>query len=261
MEEINRIVGSPQTGFIIGIVGLFLAIVGIALTIRSTRRKKPRFAMYSHNIVSGKIGATSAIQISYLGYGHPIDSFTITKLLIWNDGSETIHRQDIAKAEPLTINAKPPAIILEAKLIRARDETCQFQHSVSRDRSQITLSFDYLDKGDGAYLQIFHTGTSNTDLELRGKVKGVGKFVEIKQTYHFPLDAKLKYFFQSTLFFMIAILVVALPYSKDRDREPSTWATVLVVVIALSNYCTVLYRLFSEGVPRHFKEFRESLLD
>jgi hypothetical protein len=36
------------------------------------------------------------------------------------------------------------------------------------------LSFDFLDGGQGAVLQVIHTGRSSDDISITGTVKGVG---------------------------------------------------------------------------------------
>lgn len=43
----------------------------------------------------------------------------------------------------------------------------------------VSLSFDFLDKGQGAVLVLLHTGMSSNDVELHGIIKGGKKIVRI----------------------------------------------------------------------------------
>lgn len=152
---------------------LLSVILAIAFFIRSKRAKEPRFAIRSFNLVRDFVGRLEALEMLYAG--QRIGNLTVTKIAFWNNGAETMNQEDIASADPLVAKLKEEYTILDASVLFMKNDANQFSIDVSEDGSQLLLTFDYLDKDEGAVIQILHTGKSSKDVELSGTIKGGGK--------------------------------------------------------------------------------------
>lgn len=155
---------------LVGIVGLILAI---GFYLKSRKMKIPCYASRSINVVRDLISKFETLEIRYSGA--TIENLTITKLAFWNAGQETINNSDIASADPLLVRAKEEYKILDAKVIYARNAPNQFSIALEESQKLLSLSFDYLDREEGAVIQIIHTGTENDHIEVSGTIKGAGK--------------------------------------------------------------------------------------
>lgn len=83
---------------IINIIFFLLSILGIFLTLffyfKSKKQKVPLYGTRSINLIKGKANKIDDLEILFKG--DKVQYLTITKLLFWNAGKETIHRSDVA---------------------------------------------------------------------------------------------------------------------------------------------------------------------
>ncbi|MBU7046787.1 MAG: hypothetical protein HXS54_10155 [Theionarchaea archaeon] len=107
-------------------------------------------------------------------YGIDMNGLTITKVLFWNDGRDTIRFEDIARADRLRFAIEANGKILDAIIVQVRTEANQFQVNVSKDKSNAIVNFDYIDKNEGAVFQLLHTGESFRNIKFMGRIKGGG---------------------------------------------------------------------------------------
>lgn len=153
------------------ITGLCSAI-GIPLAIfyyfKSLRVRKPRYAVRTTALISASKARISALKITFDGYDQPITNLSVTNLAFFNDGKETIRREDIAS--PLTLYIEDD-VILDAALIQHTTEDNEFD--ITSNNTSATITFRYVDFDEGALFQILHTGKSE-DITLDGKIMGAG---------------------------------------------------------------------------------------
>lgn len=85
----------------------------------------------------------------------------LVNLCIWNHGSKVIRNDDWAPKGPLTISIPKKCQILSLQITAASQVACNFQiFQESHEESElIRLTFDFCGQGDGAVLQIVHTGS------------------------------------------------------------------------------------------------------
>ena len=160
-------------GPLLTIISVFVAIVSIAITFKSKRERKPRYSILSYNIIKDFVNMFDALEIRYAG--QTVKDLTVSKIIFWNAGRETIDKDDIVKADPITIRMSDNYKILDQNIIAMNNETDNFYLIPSEDGSKVIVEFDYIDKNDGAVFQIIHTGKSNKDIEFHGRIKGAGE--------------------------------------------------------------------------------------
>ncbi len=157
---------------LVGVGGFLLAVVGLYLTFYPRKRKRPIFAMRSTNVFKGLANTVPDVEVKFPGYGTPIKALTITKIAFWNAGSDTIKKQDVVKEDPINVRAKEGIVFLTAATTDSVNPLNKIECTVSKDRTSVAISFDYLDSYQGGIIQVFHTGISNEDLTIHGTIMG-----------------------------------------------------------------------------------------
>lgn len=150
-------------------VSLLLSIV---FHYRGRKEKEPLYCIRSTNVIQDFSSRFEFLEL--LHSGKRIENLTVTKILFWNGGRETISSGDVPATAPLEFIANDNVQILDAKILEQKNSASDFEVLISEDRSRVSLIFDYLDKGDGCVIQLLHTGKSSKDIRMRGKIKGVG---------------------------------------------------------------------------------------
>ena len=166
--------------WLLSVASIIIALLGVTLTIiffiKSKKIKLPYYAVRSVNLVRDMVSSIESLEMLYSG--EHIENLTATKIALWNAGHDTINSQDIASAAPLTVHIKGGKI-LDAKVDQTKNPANNFSVDIADDKSSATIQFDYIDKNEGVVIRLFHTGRSSEDIEIRGKIKGVGKPIPI----------------------------------------------------------------------------------
>lgn len=166
---------NPWVGIVSLVIAVLSAILMIIFYIKEKKVKSPCYTVQSNNLVRDLVSRIDPLEMRYSG--QQIENLTVTKLAFWNAGRDTIDNQDVASADPLTVHVKEGYKILDTKILHEKNPTNQFSTTTSDDRSYFTLQFDYVDKGEGVVIQFFHTGLSNEDIEIGGRIKGAGELI------------------------------------------------------------------------------------
>jgi hypothetical protein len=137
---------------------------------KSRRTRQPLYSVRSAHLIRNLQKRQGILEIRYAG--EPIVNLTATMVALWNNGRETIDSHDIAPADRLRVRVADGLKILDVEVLNAINTANEFSVSNSNDGSHAILSFNYLDRGDGAVIQVLHTGSSSRDVEVCGTIKG-----------------------------------------------------------------------------------------
>ena len=167
-------------GTVLGIIGL---ITGYIFYRRSLRIKEPVYHIISKNLIRDSFSRVSGLEI--LHKGHKIKTLTVSNILFWNRGRATIEKTDIVNANPLRIECSQGNHILDMILIEVNNPSSQFALEMENNRTRAKILFDYLDKDQGAIIQVTHTGTKLSDISIEGYLKGavVRKYAPPRKWY------------------------------------------------------------------------------
>ncbi len=80
----------------------------------------------------------------------------------------------MAEADPLILLAKNDYEIFDARITQTKNPANLFTVVLEKD-SKARIRFDYIDRNEGAIIQLIHTGRSSDDIEFVGTIKGVGR--------------------------------------------------------------------------------------
>jgi hypothetical protein len=165
---------------IIGIVGLVLAVIGLLTGYifyrKGIKAKEPCYDEKSINLINGYSTQYEDLKIKYKE--KDIENLSVSKILFWNNGSETIDKTDTLEDLPITIcaNEEKEVEILDVKVLETNNFASDFSAVLLNGGRFAVLSFEYLDSQDGAIIQAIHTGTGAiSDLFLIGRIKGAKK--------------------------------------------------------------------------------------
>lgn len=273
MDKISQYVAWLGSNPWLAISSFFIAIVGIILAIgfylKSRRLKIPCYSIRSINVVQDLISKFESLEIRYAG--DAIENLTVTKLAFWNWGKETINSSDIASADPLLVRATEGYKILEAKVIYANNPANQFSIIDHEDKTAVSLNFDYLDKNEGAVIQIIHTGTTNDHIQVTGTIKGAGKmhhragssFRLVRMTNRAISRFSTKFYrvwfgFAFLLSpFMALVFFLLRPLKSSAGRDVSKGVLLLSVFIAALPYWALAFVLLRRRMPKGFDAFEK----
>lgn len=159
------------------LLGLLSILVTVYFAIRYAERKDPRFCSLNQRKIAVSEDAPEDIQISYKG--QRVDRICSTLVWFWNSGKRPIKKEDIPHGQPLLIKLTDSDVnceILDVSIRKTSRAVINFT-AVKNDTSTVRLDFDFLDKSDGAAIEIQHTGTRSTSVEVSGVILGASKGV------------------------------------------------------------------------------------
>lgn len=170
-EQVGEFAQSP----IAALLGLGLGALGVGLAIyfyvKGKRRKELCFFQSSRTLFSKSKAALEGLDILYKGATQ--EQVTITKLTLWNSGTETVLAEDVSLKAPLVVLIDTSATVLDYSTIG--DDSSPFSLELlpsDESNHRIAVKFEYLDAKDGGAIQIVHNGSASTTISMTGKVKG-----------------------------------------------------------------------------------------
>jgi hypothetical protein len=150
-----------------GLIGTVIAIILAVYFYQKSRRfKRPAYAVTTKNLILDYSSKLRDLQILFKG--KDVRNLSVSKIAIWNDGTETIRNSDIADADPLQISSD--AEFLDSTIVFTTSPAIQF--GVQPRGNILRVGFDFLDKNQGGIIQVVHTGSSSEKILLTGSVKG-----------------------------------------------------------------------------------------
>jgi len=225
--------------------------------LKSKKVKLPLYSHWSINIINELVNKFESLEMTYSGL--PIENLTVTKILFWNGGNDTIDNQDISRVDPLKIHLKENYKILESNVLYSKNPANQFSVKTACDKSDAILKFDYLDKDEGGIVQLIHTGISDKDIEIQGTIKGGGKPIHAKQHLYIFNSPKIKrnIFIVVTLLLSFCITITFLKFNITLSEK----IIVCVIFVGFTFlYWGILFYLSKRKIPKGFEIDWEGLL-
>ncbi|WP_233237423.1 hypothetical protein [Bordetella sp. LUAb4] len=162
----------------LGWVGTILGIIGIGLSVYfylAAKSNKRLYWCHEGSLLLGRANGQLPPGITVQYYDQQIPRLTRTRVWIWNPSDPTIHRADIESTDPLRIHFDTDGQILAATVQKShRNVTGFFVAPAPNSATDLVIEFNFLDRDDGALVEILHTGSSVRP-ELMGTVRGIPK--------------------------------------------------------------------------------------
>jgi len=238
------------------------SIVSLALAIyfgvRSHRFKRLGYCSKSTSFVRDYQTKIPELELSYKGI--KVRNITLTRFVVWNSGVETVHKTDIAKADPLRLTVADASAILNSEIVPPVRESNVVRLQSTADRQTLELSFDFLDKEDGVVFDVLHTGRAG-DVSLSGTIKGARQL----KYYHkvrVPLSQSQRLWIWAALLILVALIALL----STIFASPSPIRSALVIFVALFLLAGAIAAdvaidglAEAKTLPRQHKHFMESI--
>jgi hypothetical protein len=159
-------------GIAVGMLGLLLSYYFYRKSLRS---KRPYCLTFTHSISPSVLVNVPDLHITYKGSSVP--TLSVTKLVFWNAGSETINAGDVPNNSPFSISIAGDGRVLNFNLDFVKKNGNGVALSVDETHKKVTAEFDYFDKNDGFVVELLHTGESDDDVKIEAIFKGAHDLV------------------------------------------------------------------------------------
>jgi hypothetical protein len=176
MEWFQRAVDFFQVTLSLAWVGSILAIFGILISymfyIYSRQRGLLRYGQSGERLL-GLTAAGLPEGVTVLYRGDDIPRLTRTIFWLWNDGERTFRRSDLVANDHLRLEIIGVGGILAASVLKQARDVCDFDLVLDpSDPTKVLISFEFLDKKDGAVLEILHSSDQHF-MKIRGTIIGL----------------------------------------------------------------------------------------
>ena len=165
----------------LGLIGIILAVIFFASTIifavRSARRKTPVYFYNTKKIIG--LGADAPSEIKIFFRDKPVTEVYRTTITFFNRGNEVIRSDDVT--EKVTFLFKGVHILDQPNVVATSKKAIKFlvKQVIKDGDDAIELSFLYLDRKDGAVIEVLHT--ANVEMDCKGNIIGVKKIAQIDE--------------------------------------------------------------------------------
>lgn len=177
-ELVKTLAANPYIGlggFLIGIISLLFSYY---VARRDKKIKKLSHVLVSSNIITNNQTIFPKLLITY--NDEKLDNLTVSKVKIFNPGTETILPVDIAKNDPIrfSLQSNDTVRMLDFGVVYSSDPNNNFRITQFDDFT-IEINFDFVEPEDEFVFQILHTGKDSSVIKVNGTVVGAkDKFSE-----------------------------------------------------------------------------------
>ena len=165
---LERLMTNPVAWAVLAASTITSVVLAIVFYLKGKEKKEFSYCLRSSTLIRGKKRKLDKLSVTYAG--ERIDDLCVSRFTIWNSGNKTLNRHDMVSTKEVTITTTDGSRILDAELIACSEETNKFSVQIT-DKYTVKILFDYVDKREGAVVQILHTGMDGT-LEIDCKIKG-----------------------------------------------------------------------------------------
>lgn len=152
------------------ILGLIFAIYTFA---SSNITRNLIYTIYPIKALALRSGEVSNLKVFYEEKEIKTD-ITVAQLAIWNKGKIPIKPDNILKTIKITTNPSTP--ILEVQIRKQSRDVIGFTIGSSYyNEGYIPVSWDILENGDGAIIQIIYSGSEDVKFSVEGVIEGQNK--------------------------------------------------------------------------------------
>lgn len=183
MQEILSFFNQGWVGSLIGLIGIILGAIGIFSYKVSKSIARPAYQKSSLQLI-GREEDNLPDEVDVTYKGKKVDRLTKTKLILWNDGTETLDGDSVVKSDPITIIFPDNTNILSYKILKRTKVVNNFNATKDEEKQNcLILHFDYLDPKDGIVLEILHDSEKRYP-RITGSIKGLKKcFSDLGRIY------------------------------------------------------------------------------
>ena len=171
IDSVTKFLSEAWLGTTIAALGIIVALV---IYRASQIGARPVYQRRSIRLI-GFDQANFPQDVEVLYRGKRVDRLTKSRLIYWNSGKQIVRGSDIVADDPVRCELSSDALALEVGVVKHTRDANKFTATIDNGRrNRVILSFDYLDPGDGAVVEILHL-SSDRHPAIKGAIRGVPK--------------------------------------------------------------------------------------
>lgn len=247
-----------NAGWVSLLVGTIVGVAGLYAAWFFYKKAQPRPSLQltsDSTLLVGPVQTPLADKLQILFDGAPVTQVTSTTIAVWNDGTTTFRKDDIAKADPVRF------VLRSGKILQAETE------SVSRDviganisgvaDNQINLSFDFFEPNDALVVRILHSSAPG-DLFSAGTIVGLPQGIRPYQP--FKRRQFLSRAADRAFFALFAVLIIGLTIAVGRNGGGLRWLAVPGSLAAFAGSVTAFIWIMEKITARWKKAVPSTVL-
>lgn len=158
--------------FALGVGGAIIGVLGLVYAWIVQPRKRLTYSKTGIRLI-GLSDSALPESIKVLHGGKEVTTLTLSDVLIWNSGNQTILPTEVVDTNRLRVEVSDGAKILEVQEASATRKDISLNVEINpADPRQLFIGFRFLDATDGMRLKILHTDKS-TDPKVLGTITGI----------------------------------------------------------------------------------------
>lgn len=212
-----------------GVASLISFIIGVTLPIMQRKKKQLAYSLSTTELVNDKLSKVDGLDVTFKGVG--VDQLSVTSVSIVNNGNEIIKKDDFHDDHELKICVSDDKCeLIDAKVTKQSSDTVGCEVSIKNN--EIFVHFKIFEKKDCVSVNIYHTGSENSEFKIEGKIIA-GKIVHSD----FGEGRKIPKIVIFTLLLSIIVqlgcisLLFPIPYISDLVKAITTWIMTFLSVI------------------------------
>ncbi|WYL96655.1 MAG: hypothetical protein HEQ35_25160 [Gloeotrichia echinulata IR180] len=253
LEIISQIVANPLFQFL----GFLIGLLGTYITIRYNRTKKLSYSFRSFSLID----VTDPLPLLKIHYDNEeIKRLTITRLLVWNSGNDTIEFAERDFLKVLLNDQNPSQNFLRSDVIQ-QPNNYEIKTICKFSEVEINVKNLYLNSNEGVIIQITHTGELHENIDIKCKIKGIKKPDKIsysKSRENTPIEVR------GMVSAIVAMLVNFLIFLAINIKIVKSDDLIFIMVFTIWSNLTLIvlvelfvYRLILPTIPKEFQKFQE----
>lgn len=261
MNMIKILMSNPYAWLILSLCTVASLIFAIYTWIMGKKTKEISIDKYTNEIV--KMGKSPIQKLEMKFDGKAIQDLSSTIYFIWNSGNGVINANDMVGERPIRITCENEQF-LDVKVIKQSDESNSFR-ILDFNSTNIEMTFDYIDSGEGLKFQILHTG-NDEKIHVEYKIKGgkpkrdcaeLRKENGIKKVIKAIADELIPMFIWLFVFLMTALFVNIIGITGEGMLVTTVVLSVpltLIMIFIFMKLKTTLKQAFHRMVPNTLKK-------
>ena len=172
MQVLKAFLNQNWVSSLVGITGVVTAIIGLLLYRASRIRAQLVYQVRATRILGSKERSLPE-EVEILFKGRSISRLTKTHIIFWNSGNATVNGDNIIAHDPLRLEFSEATQVLAVTVPHVNRTPNKFIATTdSHSPNKIICSFDYLDPGNGAVVELLHNAPERYP-KVKGVIRGV----------------------------------------------------------------------------------------
>lgn len=252
---LEKLMASPIAWTILA----FFTILSVAFSVYTwvVGKKRKRISYCFETSMLIKNGSSQIKNLSIQFNNQVIEDLSVSHFYIWNSGNDVINEADVVEMKPLSIINTGTANILEATVLFTNETSNNIRIDKFANNS-VCFAFDYLGAGDGAHVQVLHSGTAN-DLKVDGKLKGGESICNANENdKNNRMKTRLQQLFSNGIMFVLAYAIcfgIAAIVANAVKGSVSDEVKLLIhfgVILIAGFVGVIIGALLSKGIKKYY---------